>query len=1173
MFLLSFLAAPGSGLRASALPTDAGQLEAFSITLDEAELSALIEEGLDIGTVEPVAGGFEVEMILSPLEHAALIHRGYSPEVQRNAEGLTVAQQSVIDQEAGFAVYRSWDQEGGIRDELYQIAADHPGFVDLRVLGTTHQGREIIAMKVTNEAADVPDGSRPAVLYSSLQHAREWIAIETNRRLLHHFVDNYGTDPEITELIDENEYWFIICANPDGYQFTFEGQRLWRKNMRDNDGDGTVGNGDGVDPNRNFDAHWNYDINGSSSNPGSETYRGESVASEPETQAMQGLIESVKPRLQLNYHSAAELILYAVGWQDQTESVDHPIFVALAGTPDNPAVPGFLPELSSGLYITNGETCDYAYEAQGVLCYTPELSTPPPGSNTGSGFIFPDDETLVQAEFEINLPFAMDIARSVIDPANPSSHLGNTVESMYVKPFGLSYGSPQTVQVQAKRDLGEVQLRYQINEGPVRSKPTAEWEGGERYGVAGSVYYHLLRAEIEGAKPGDRVKVWFESTADGETVSSEPFSYSQVSDSGRPVLVLSAEDYTGIEPTYDKTDGPSYLQAYLDALSANDIEADVYDIDANGRVAPSALGVLDHYAAVVWYTGDDLIPRTADDQSQADRARLANETQLAVRDYLNEGGRLLWSGKYAGFPYTPNSGLGLQNDFLQYYLSAYSQNLVGPTPVDIPNPAGEGKGWWSGSANNLDVSVSREFDLSDAAAPVTFAFDSVWEMEPDADYGYVEASTNGSDWQSLPDMDGKLSDANPNNINRGWGLTGAGQGRLRFDLSAMAGMTLTLRISYDSDQGQNLGALYVDNLALDDANGSRYANDLGGDVSDWTVTGWQEVPIRSRPDVTVPPIAGSAPPFQDMSITIAPPGDGNQDNYTLFQTTSSVMPAAEYPHFESWAGAKFNQPGNVPHSGKGYLWSGESVYAWQQVTRTIDLSGETEGSLDFWVSRQMANPFDAFFVEARAVGTEDWTTLPDAMGHSGQDQALSCTSATWFGRFVRMPNYMSLDAEGNCQPSGTTGEWHAATGASDGWENWSIDLGAYVGAEVELSISYVSSRQAFPGVFLDDISISTGESTGFEEDLGGWTVTGLDRLDTGDAHATNFRLATEADYPNQATPIVITGDTILLGFGIEGIQSAEQRADLVKRAFDYLTRDIDLTPPQTYLYLPALRKD
>ena len=53
-------------------------------------------------------------------------------------------------------------------------------------------------------------------------------------------------------------------VNPDGYQYTFDAERLWRKNLRDVNGDGVIEVGDGVDINRNYPEKWNYDEEGSS---------------------------------------------------------------------------------------------------------------------------------------------------------------------------------------------------------------------------------------------------------------------------------------------------------------------------------------------------------------------------------------------------------------------------------------------------------------------------------------------------------------------------------------------------------------------------------------------------------------------------------------------------------------------------------------------------------------------------------------------------------------------------------------------------------------------------------------------------------------------------------------------------------------------------------------------
>ena len=93
--------------------------------------------------------------------------------LKRDRLGRTVMQRAALQAQAGFKVWRSWDEPGGIRDELYQIAAANPDIVKLEVIGHSVQNREIIALKLTKDANTLADGSRPAVLYNSLQHARE----------------------------------------------------------------------------------------------------------------------------------------------------------------------------------------------------------------------------------------------------------------------------------------------------------------------------------------------------------------------------------------------------------------------------------------------------------------------------------------------------------------------------------------------------------------------------------------------------------------------------------------------------------------------------------------------------------------------------------------------------------------------------------------------------------------------------------------------------------------------------------------------------------------------------------------------------------------------------------------------------------------------------------------
>src|SRR6185503_12236153 len=177
-------------------------------------------------------------------------------------------------------------------EQYARLEQEHPDIVDVQNLAPqTHLGRNIQAVRVTGDVQTTPENSRPAVLYNAQQHAREWLAGETCRRTLNYFVENYGTDETVTEIVDSTELWFVCVSNPDGYEYTFtDGNRLWRKNMADNNGDGIRGElGDGVDPNRNFATNFGRDDEGSSPDVNSETYRGPGPDSEPETQALKGL--------------------------------------------------------------------------------------------------------------------------------------------------------------------------------------------------------------------------------------------------------------------------------------------------------------------------------------------------------------------------------------------------------------------------------------------------------------------------------------------------------------------------------------------------------------------------------------------------------------------------------------------------------------------------------------------------------------------------------------------------------------------------------------------------------------------------------------------------------------------------------------------------------------------
>lgn len=917
----------------------------------------------------------------------------------------------------GDDVFRPFDGPDGLEAEMVSVAGASPDLVKLVDIGDTVQGRDIWALKVTKNANLRPDGTKPAVAYIAAQHAREWITPEMTRRLTLYYLDNYGTDPEITTLVDTTELWFVWVANPDGYQWTHEdpANRLWRKNLADNDGDGAITTADGVDLNRNFAYRWGYDNEGSSPELTSATYRGPGPMSEPETVAMDAFVGGVDFSYLVNYHSAAELILYGVGWQVDTPSPDDVAQIALAGDDANPGIPGYDPDQSAELYITNGATTGHVHNVHGALGFTPEMSTCQTISNKypddewvasdcQSGFNFPDDEALIEEEFQNNLPFALDIARSAADPSNPESHLGNVAPEIVVDEFTQSHGTEQTVQINADRELGMVRMYYSINGGRPAKVNTTEWEGGERYGAENDLYYAWRRATVTGQQPGDQVDVWFEA----KQATTEPFTYTVAEDIGGDVLVV-ADNSPG-SALGGETPGDAYLPYYADAIEANGYSWDVYQVQDSGE-APHPLGVLGHYDAVVWYTGDKLV---TDYQGGLNTTYLAHRMNMVMRDYLNEGGKVLATGKNHGFE--------------EFFPLNYGENADPTTPCT------------SGDCRVLTDDVYQ-----------------YWFG------GYTRTRRGG--------LDEELN---------AFALTGVDR--------PYAGADWTLD---GGDSANNQGS----------SNGT---NTTGTATATWT-------------------------------------------------TTSQVLPVDEFPQFESWASADWVTNGGPfePLTGDYYMASQSDNAAWKRLATTVDLTDASSGSIQANISYDTEADWDYLIIEAHTVGQDDWTTL-EVPGHTSQSTGQSCVSGWQAQLHNALERYQTLNPDGSCTPTGTTGEWHATSGTGAGWETWDINLDAYAGSEVEVSISYVTDWATLnTGVFVDDVSVvvddATIRETSFETGPDGWEVLGAPE---GSAPNTNDWIRTEALILTWAA--ITTPDTVLHGFGLEGVTTAAQRSEIMGRTLDYL---------------------
>jgi carboxypeptidase T len=177
-------------------------------------------------------------------------------------------------------------------------------------------------------------------------------------------------------------------VNPDGHEFCRTADRLWRKNRRRNS-DGSFG----VDPNRNYGYMWGtLDVPTSSQVPSDETYVGPRAFSEPETQAVRNLVAAQKFAGLITYHSFSQLVLYPWGYtaDEVRDPVDRATLSDLARRMSESIrqVHGkiYIPQPSSKLYPTAGDTTDWAYGEYGIPSFTIELR---PKTVEEGGFILP----------------------------------------------------------------------------------------------------------------------------------------------------------------------------------------------------------------------------------------------------------------------------------------------------------------------------------------------------------------------------------------------------------------------------------------------------------------------------------------------------------------------------------------------------------------------------------------------------------------------------------------------------------------------------------------------------------------------------------------------------------------------------------------------------------------
>jgi murein tripeptide amidase MpaA len=206
--------------------------------------------------------------------------------------------------------------------ELTALHAANPTITRLDTIGYSYEGRAIFAFKISDNV-DVDETDEPEVQFNGLVHAREPMGLEICMTMINYLLDNQ-TDPDIADVINTTEIWFVPIINVDGYVYNQTtnptGGGMWRKNRTPNY-DGSYG----TDLNRNWGFNWGLESN-SSFIPTSEIYCGTEPFSEPATAVLRDFFKAHDFVAAINFHSYGNVVLYPFGAPDIIGCPDDPVF-------------------------------------------------------------------------------------------------------------------------------------------------------------------------------------------------------------------------------------------------------------------------------------------------------------------------------------------------------------------------------------------------------------------------------------------------------------------------------------------------------------------------------------------------------------------------------------------------------------------------------------------------------------------------------------------------------------------------------------------------------------------------------------------------------------------------------------------------------------------------------
>lgn len=350
------------------------------------EIVKILSEGLDMENISREGEYFIAEL---STEEQAIVRKHtssiaiitndvssfYSTRANQKSE-LNLRSNAITPPGFQFGTLGSYLKYSEMVQMLDSMHRRYPNLISSKKsIGNTLEGNPMYVVKISDHP-DIEEPQEKQVLFDAMHHAREPQGMMQLMYFMWYIMDRYEQGDQIARyIIDNRELFFVPIVNPDGYLFNQStnpnGGGMWRKNRREN-ADATMG----VDLNRNYGYDWGYDDIGSSPFGNSNTFRGTSGFSEPETQNMRDFVNTKKFKSNLSYHTYGGYLIYPFGARENYYTKDSNLFRQYADslTKDNGYSYGTVFETLS--YFANGGSCDWMYGDSShskIISFTPEV--------------------------------------------------------------------------------------------------------------------------------------------------------------------------------------------------------------------------------------------------------------------------------------------------------------------------------------------------------------------------------------------------------------------------------------------------------------------------------------------------------------------------------------------------------------------------------------------------------------------------------------------------------------------------------------------------------------------------------------------------------------------------------------------------------------------------------